>query len=89
MIDAEILHKYDNLLKQVNSVRDFSSILPSDLLQNDMLLQFVLYFVEPTVASLEGLVSMHGVLLTDDEKDSIFPQVIEFLVYLKSKIAGV
>ena len=50
---------------------------------------FVLYFVEPTVASLEGLVSMHGVLLTDDEKDSIFPQVIEFLVYLKSKIAGV
>ena len=89
MIDDEVVSKYDSLVKTVNSIRDFSTILPSDLLQNDMLLQFVLYFVEPTVASLEGLVSMHGVLLTDDEKDSIFPQVIEFLVYLKSKIAGV
>ena len=53
MIDNEVIEKYDSLVKTVNVVKDFSAILPADLLNDTILLNFVLYFVEPSFQGID------------------------------------
>ena len=89
MIDDEVKLHYDSLVKTVNSVKDFSAILPADLLQNDMLLQFVLYFVEPSFQGIDTLTSMNGISLSSDEKQAIYPLVIDFIILVKNKFSAV
>ena len=85
MIDAEIEQHYNQLLKKVNSVKDFSSMLPDDALNDSILLNFILYFVEPSFQGLELCTTMNGIFLTDDEKEEIYPPIIDFIVLLKDK----
>ena len=85
MIDGEVVEKYNKLLKTVNSVRDFTSLLPENMLHDSLLLNFILYFVEPTFESLDGLTAMNGIKLSSDERDAIYPHIIDFIVFIKSK----
>ena len=85
MIDTEVHTKYNALLKKVNSVRDFSSMLPEDMLTNSMFLNFLLYFVEPTSISLDGLTAMNGIFLTEDERKVLYPPIIDFIILVKNK----
>ena len=85
MIDAEVEQHYNQLLKKVNSVKDFSSMLPDDALNDSILLNFILYFVEPSFQGLELCTTMNGIFLTDDEKEAIYPPIIDFIDLLKDK----
>ena len=88
MIDDEVKLHYDSLVKTVNSVKDFSSVLPENLLSDTILLNFVLYFVEPSFQGIDTLTSMNGISPSEQEKQNIYPHVISFIVYLKEKFSG-
>ena len=88
MLDNEVIEKYNSLVKTVNSVKDFSAILPADLLNDTILLNFVLYFVEPSFQGIDTLTSMNGISLSSDEKQAIYPLVIDFIILVKNKFSG-
>ena len=85
MIDGEVVDKYNALLKTVNSVRDFTPLLPENMLHDSLLLNFILYFVEPTFESLDGLTAMNGIKLNTSEREVIYPHIIDFIIFIKKK----
>ena len=88
MIDGEVVEKYNALLQTVKSVRDFTSLLPENMLHDSLLLNFILYFVEPTFESLDGLTAMNGIKLNSDEREAIYPHIIDFIIFMKKKFSN-
>lgn len=85
MIDDEVITKYNELITTVNKVKDFSPILPDNILTDSFFLNFILYFVQPSFEGLDTLTALNGISLTKKERESIYPHIIEFILFIKNK----
>jgi hypothetical protein len=84
-MDDETFVKFIALKKKVNEVKDFESMFPSDTGSIHMLINWVAYFIHPTWDDLDILTGQYGIELNDKEKKAIYPQIIEFILFVKEK----
>ena len=84
-MDLEIIDRFHELKTKVNEVKNFDSMLPSDNFSIEMLIQWIAYFITPSFDSLDDMTHSYGISLTAEERSVIYPQIIEFILFIKKK----
>ena len=84
-VDEEIITKFHELKSTVNIIRNFDAILPEDLSNIEMLIHWIAYFINPTYSDLDGLTGTYGIKLSPEERDTIYPLIISFILFVKDK----
>ena len=89
VIDNEITEKYEHLKNACDAVKIgmFGKLFPPDLESDAYLLEFIIYFINPTYNDLDCLCDTYGVELSQIEKDLIYPVVIQFILFLKKRFS--
>ena len=85
MVDLEIIEKFNELKINVNKVKECDCMLPSDVGSIELLIQWIVYFVNPTLEDIEALVTSYKVELDEPQKEAIYPQIIDFILFVKKK----
>ena len=85
MVDFEIIEKFNELKINVSKVKECDCMLPSDIGSIELLIQWIVYFVNPTFEDIDTLVTSYKVELDEPQKEAIYPQIIDFILYVKKK----
>ena len=85
MVDFEIIEKFNELKINVSKVKECDCMLPSDIGSIELLIQWIVYFVNPTFEDIDTLVTSYKVELDEPQKEAIYPQIIDFILFVKKK----
>ena len=85
MVDFEIIEKFNELKINVSKVKECDCMLPSDIGSIELLIQWIVYFVNPTFEDINTLVNSYKVELDEPQKEAIYPQIIDFILFVKKK----
>lgn len=86
-MDGETEVRFHALRRKANEIRDFDSLFPSDTGSIHLLINWIAYFINPTWGDLDCMTATYGIHLNDDEKQAIYPSIIDFILFVKQKFS--
>ena len=88
-IDEEILTKFHELKNIVNDIHNLDEVFPSDLSSIELLIPMIAYYINPTDEDLDALTYSYSIVLPLEAKKTIYPLIIEFVLFVKKKYLNV